>query len=155
MKFSPNQPLCLSREVVSRTVAGLAGIAILALAAPAQAANLTIAVTGIEQTTGSLNVAVYASAETFRKQTIKAVRVPASAAKVSIDLGDLPAGDYAVMVFQDLNGNLQLDTNLLGMPKEPWGGSLQGKSVFGAPAWNDVRFALPQSGLEVGVPLFK
>lgn len=34
---------------------------------------------------------------------------------------DIPAGKYVVAVFQDLNGNGELDTNFFGVPKEPYG----------------------------------
>lgn len=34
---------------------------------------------------------------------------------------DLPAGEYAVMVYNDENGNGQLDRNFIGIPREPMG----------------------------------
>jgi len=66
---------------------------------------------------------------------------------------DLASGSYAIMVFHDVNSNDKLDTNLLGMPKEPWGGSLQGKSVFGAPGWNDTKFELTDAGKSIDIML--
>jgi len=57
-------------------------------------------------------------------------------------MSDLPAGEYAIMLFQDLDSNEELDTNLMGIPREPWGGSLQGKTIMRAPEWNDVKFKI-------------
>jgi uncharacterized protein (DUF2141 family) len=34
---------------------------------------------------------------------------------------DLPAGEYAVSVFQDTNSNKELDTRVFGLPAEPIG----------------------------------
>jgi uncharacterized protein (DUF2141 family) len=43
----------------------------------------------------------------------------------------LPAGEYVIAVYQDTNGNNDLDSNLFGFPKEPfgmtnWNGGLPG-----------------------------
>ena len=57
------------------------------------------------------------------------------------------------MVFHDLNSNGKLDSNLFGIPKEPWGGSLQGKSVFGAPGWTDTQFELTDAGKTITIEL--
>ncbi|MEZ5651679.1 MAG: DUF2141 domain-containing protein [Burkholderiaceae bacterium] len=120
---------------------------------PATAATLTVEITDISQARGTLNIALYDSEQTFRKTQARGVRVPAKADTVSVEIADLAAGHYAVLVFHDLNDNHQLDTNLLGMPKEPWGGSLQGRTVFGTPAWKDVQFELPGAGAPILVRL--
>ena len=58
---------------------------------------------------------------------------------MTVSFEDVPDGDYAVMLFHDIDGDETLDRNLLGVPREPWTGSLIGP-VFGAPGWDDVRF---------------
>jgi len=57
------------------------------------------------------------------------------------------------MVYHDVNDNAKLDTNLLGLPTEPWGASLQGKRVFGAPGWKDTRFELSESDFSLTIRL--
>ena len=45
---------------------------------------------------------------------------------------NLPDGDFAFCVYQDLNSDGSLNTNLIGIPKEPFGFSnYNGKSVPG------------------------
>jgi len=44
----------------------------------------------------------------------------------------LPEGEYVVSVFQDLNDNAKLDTNFIGIPKEPIGmTNYHGKGIPG------------------------
>lgn len=135
-------------------LAGAAAIAIVAASmlasVSALAADLSIRVEPIKEATGTLQVAVYGSEATFRKEAVRQVRLPAKAGTMSVRITDLPPGSYAVMLFQDTNGNDKLDTNMLGIPKEPWGGSLQ-RSVMGAPAWSDTRFDVPETGKEITI----
>ena len=42
----------------------------------------------------------------------------------------------------DVNGNDALDSNIVGMPTEPYGFSNNAQGSFGPPAWQDARFAL-------------
>ena len=143
--------------LLTRSFSAVVGVVLsgVVLAAPsvAAAADLTVNVSNISQARGTIQVAVYGSEADFRKTPLRGMREPATVGTVKIVVSDLPAGDYAVMVFQDLDGNDKLDTNLLGMPKEPWGGSLQGKSVFGAPGWSDAVFKLSQAGATIEVGL--
>ncbi len=126
----------------------------LAFATPVSAADLSLKVNKIVQAEGELQIAVYSSEATFRKTSVHSLRHPVTApGEVSLVIKDLPAGEYAVMVFHDLNGNRTLDTNLFGVPKEPWGGSFGGKRVFGAPGWQDVRFSLGEPGETVSIDL--
>jgi uncharacterized protein (DUF2141 family) len=54
----------------------------------------------------------------------------------------LPAGNYAVSAYQDLNGNGKLDKNLVGIPSEPYGFSNNARPKFRAPNWDETRFEL-------------
>jgi uncharacterized protein (DUF2141 family) len=53
------------------------------------------------------------------------------AAAIRIVEVSLPAGEYAMVVYQDTNGNNELDSGLFSIPKEPfgitnWNGGLPG-----------------------------
>jgi uncharacterized protein (DUF2141 family) len=60
---------------------------------------------------------------------------------------NLPFGEYALLVFQDLNQNGALDHNLLRIPAEPLGLSNNFKpSIFtGPPEFSDIAFQFSQS----------
>lgn len=120
---------------------------------PTMAADLRLSVQGIEAAQGTLRIAVYASEADFRENMLRSLALPAAPGTMSATFEDLSAGEYAVMLYQDLNDNEEIDTNLLGIPKEPWGGSLNGTQVLGPPDWADVKFSLPAGGSDIQVLL--
>ncbi|MCA2976989.1 MAG: DUF2141 domain-containing protein [Myxococcaceae bacterium] len=67
------------------------------------------------------------------------LRVEASAEPVCV-WQRLPAGDYAVSVIQDENGNGDLDSNFLGVPLEGYGASNNVLPPTSGPLWSDSRF---------------
>lgn len=92
--------------------------------------------------TGRLAIALFDTAEDYATQT-NAVR----RAWLGIDDGrsrwtveDLPEGEYALIAYQDLNGNEQIDMRLLGMPKEPVGVSNDARGLFGPPRFEAAKF---------------
>jgi len=99
--------------------------AILAFALPAlaAAADLEIALQGLITDKGEVGIALFSSADGFPMDNAKAaarVWVPAQRENLQYRFEGLAPGTYAVAVSQDLNGNRKLDTNWVGMPKEPW-----------------------------------
>jgi uncharacterized protein (DUF2141 family) len=119
----------------------------------AAAAELTLSIEPVSELRGTVQVAVFASEAQFRKEAVRALRLPATASSLTAKLTDLPPGDYAITVFHDRNGNDRLDTNLLGMPREPWGASSGQKPLAGPPSWADTRFVLPATGTHVRIRL--
>ena len=55
---------------------------------------------------------------------------------------DVPPGSWAVLAYQDENNNGELDRNLIGMPKEPYGFSRDARSKFGPPRFEDAVIEL-------------
>jgi uncharacterized protein (DUF2141 family) len=68
--------------------------------------------------------------------------VPIKDGLAKIEIPELPPGTYAVAVFHDANGNGKLDTNFLGIPKEPTGASRDPKPRMGPPKFTDCSFDL-------------
>ena len=117
------------------------------------AADLTVKIPAVEEAKGTISMAVYDSEKNFSKTVLIGVTEAAVKGEMLFSIPDLPAGEYAVMVYQDINGNDKLDSNLLGMPKEPWGASLEGTRIFGAPKWADTQFSLPEGGTTITINL--
>lgn len=80
---------------------------------------------------------------------VAALRIPARAGSTTVALDSLPAGEYAIRVMQDLDANGELNTNLVGLPLEPWGISNDALGRFGPPRWEDARFAFPEVTTQV------
>ncbi|MEO1174008.1 MAG: DUF2141 domain-containing protein, partial [Myxococcota bacterium] len=86
-----------------------------------EAATLDIVVEGLE-TKGRLRLALVDSEDTWRGKGEPLVginaRVTASTMKFRFEV---PAGKMAVRLYHDENANGELDSNMLGIPKEGYG----------------------------------
>ena len=65
----------------------------------------------------------------------------------------LPPDRYAVSVYLEENNNKKLDTNFLGIPKEPVGGSNNPKSRMGTPHFDDSVFTFDSTHSTVVIKL--
>ena len=107
---------------------------------------LIIEITGLKEASGDVYVAVFNSDETFLgDEPVQAKKVVIAEALdgevVSTEL-ELPMGDYAFSAFHDKDGDGELDTNLVGMPKEPIAMSNNAVGKFGPPDYDDAVFTL-------------
>lgn len=104
---------------------------------------LALAVTNVQQASGTIWVGVYESSEDFLnrdKARLVACRVNATGS-VTMDIDGLVEGkEYALGLFHDLNDNGELDTNWLGLPAEPWAFSGQLRSKLRLPRFGEVSF---------------
>ncbi|CAH0994075.1 hypothetical protein EMA8858_00182 [Emticicia aquatica] len=66
---------------------------------------------------------------------------PNKIGEATLSLTDIPTGEYALAVYQDLNGNKQLDTNIIGFPKEPFGFSQNVRPKFSAPDYDECKIS--------------
>lgn len=62
-----------------------------------------------------------------------------------ITLSDLPAGQYALSCFQDIDDNGYLTKNWAGIPAEPYGFSNQARPKFRAPNWSEAVFTVSKN----------
>jgi len=119
-----------------------------------QAADLSVTITGIREPEGHLLVAVVDSATAWDEQgePVARRRVPADGERISLEIPDLPAGDYAIQVAHDENDNGGLDFNLLGIPTEGYGFS-NNPDVRRRPTFDEARFTLGADGASIVVEL--
>ena len=94
--------------------------------------------------TGSVMVALYNSEAAYGGDAaVAAMAVPANGPVVA-RFENLPAGDYAVKSFHDVNGDGEMTTNPFGMPIEPYAFSNNAVGNMGPARWAAARF--PVSG---------
>jgi uncharacterized protein (DUF2141 family) len=116
-------------KTLLNTIALIAGLQLTAAAATIttptnddpQTHKLTIRVDNVKLRQGTVNVAIYtaetsATGSAYRKARLV---IPASG-EIEVNFDELPAGQYAVRMFQDVNSNLKLDYKG-PMPSEPFG----------------------------------
>jgi uncharacterized protein (DUF2141 family) len=68
--------------------------------------------------------------------------VPAKTGTVTIDVPDVPAGNWAVMAYHDENGNEKFDRNAMGMPIEGYGFSNGAAGKYGPPQFRQAALAV-------------
>ncbi|ADB36406.1 DUF2141 domain-containing protein [Spirosoma linguale] len=111
------------------------------LAAPGDSATykLTIDFTNVTKRTGTLYVGLVNDAADFNGNSYRKTRIQIPATgDFQVKFDQLPAGRYAVKVFQDLNDNQKLDkTNQ--MPTEPFGFS-NVTMLMGPPSFEESAF---------------
>jgi uncharacterized protein (DUF2141 family) len=125
----------------------------LLLTGATQAAELTVTVLGVQHAEGKVMVAAYKAPERFLKQPSAVAWTDAQPGSVQATLHDLAPGEYAVSLYQDRNRNLQLDSNLLGIPTEPYGFSNDAVGKFGPPSFEQARILVPQEGGQITITL--
>lgn len=116
--------------------------------APAESAaepgTLTVTVTNIRNDKGQIGCSLYASKDGFPSEPKKArvvVFVQQRSGKATCRFKGVKAGTYAVSVMHDENEDGELETSLVGRPKEWWGVSNDVPAErFGPPKYEKARF---------------
>ncbi len=113
----------------------------LAAAGAAQAEPVTFQFeTG--QRGGAIMVAVFDSASAYnggRPVASEMIRVSGPSAEITLDL---PAGAYGMKAFHDVDGDGRMNTNMFGMPIEPYAFSNNAVGNMGPAGWDRVRFTV-------------
>jgi len=128
-------------------------IAMLTVGASAAQHTLRMEIKGVTSTEGKVSAALYADQKSFLKfdKVFKAVSSKAVKGVTTLIIEDIPEGNYAVAVFHDKNGNGKLDTNILGIPKEPVAFSNAKMKTFGPPKFSECAFRITKD-IEITIP---
>jgi uncharacterized protein (DUF2141 family) len=104
--------------------------------------KVVIVIENVKEIKGSIRMAVYSSEETFMKKSIASKSVNVNTKTVSIIFEDIKPGEYAISTYHDVNGNAKLDSNFMGIPKEPYGFSNNARGMFGPPSYTNAKFKI-------------
>ena len=117
--------------------------------------NLEVVVDGVSNDRGNVRMVVFSEADAgLFPDHFPPLRqsIAATDEAITFHFNNLIAGRYAILVFQDENGNEILDRNLLGIPKERWG--ITGKRPFGsAPRFEESTFVLDSKHQKITIHL--
>jgi len=129
----------------SQCLAGLMLVGLLGAGA-AQAADLNISIRNLRSDTGTVYVALYDNAESFknRNKGLAGQYIPVHGSSVTATFRGLQPGRYALSVFHDESGSGKLDTNLLGLPTERYGFSRDAVGNLGAPSFDAAAIDLKE-----------
>ena len=110
--------------------------------ASAAATELSVEIKGIASNSGDVYVAIYDKAEKWMKTSLSSAKVAAKKGSVSVSFKDLPEGDYAISLYHDENGNGKMDSNVIGMPTEPYAFSNDAAGNFGPASFEQAKFTV-------------
>jgi len=134
----------------------LVGAALLAVS-QVSAATLTVVISDIRSDIGVLNIGVYDNkndwlgSSTVQKRSLQVLGN--SVGGVVTTSFKVEPGEYAISVHHDDNDNGKMDTNFIGIPKEPTGLSNGAVPKFGPPKYKDAAFRVGGEDLEMPIKL--
>jgi uncharacterized protein (DUF2141 family) len=124
---------------------------------PAQAADITVEILPLPSTEGTVMVSLFDRPADFPRAGVYNQQITASRQVAGQPLllvfTQLPPGRYAIAAFQDKDGNAKLNTNLMGIPNEPFGFSNNAKASFGPPNFDSAAFEVGPQGARVNLTL--
>jgi len=117
------------------------------------AAELNVTVTGLRSTQGEVHVALYDDPGRFpeNEKYIADEIVTAKADEVTVTFKGLAAGNYALAVYHDENGNREFDQIIFGIPLEGYGFSNGATVFFGPPDFEDAAVTLDEPAAEIAI----
>ena len=109
--------------------------------------HFTVEVSDLVTDKGSVYLGLYNKKDGFLKENtaFANAKVKTTGNKISYTFKNLPLGDYAVAVYQDVNNNGKCDRNMIGYPTEGFGFSKNYRPKLSAPTFDDVKIAIIQS----------
>jgi uncharacterized protein (DUF2141 family) len=137
----------------------LVGSSVLGAAVPAappvETAPVTVVVSSLVSTTAAVRLYFYNTREGFLKSGkwafSKSVK-PEGKREFSLPV-DLPKGEWAVAITQDMNNNDKVDKNFLGIPTEPYAFSNNIRPTVAAPGFDECKFVVDGPGKVVSIVL--
>ncbi len=94
---------------------------------------------------GQIAFALFDAADKFLKIPIRSDAKAVKNNKVIVEFDDIPKGNYSFSYYHDLNSNGELDTNFMGVPKEPYGFSNDQKGGFGPPSFEEAMIRIDKN----------
>ncbi len=114
------------------------------VSASARTGAVVVAVSGVRGDTGEVACALFSAAAGFPLDTsgARVLRQRSRPGGVECRFDGLLPGTYAVAAFHDLDGDLEVDRTVLGVPREAWGVSDDVRPRLRAPRFREAAFVL-------------
>ncbi len=117
----------------------------------APASPLIIHVDGLESNKGSVRAELTTDAHYDSDGNVRAAVLPIEDREAHWTVDDLPPGTYAVRLYHDEDDDGELDTNMFGVPQEPFGFSNNARGNMGPPDFEDAAFTLGSDSLSMTI----
>jgi uncharacterized protein (DUF2141 family) len=130
----------------------LLGAGLAAFRPAEQPSAFTIEVVNIEKNRGKVVVELYNDKAGWLLKPFRRLALAPDASALTASFA-VPPGKYAVSIYQDTNGNGELDMNFLSIPKEPIGFGNNYKP-FGQPKFESALIAYTPGSKPAAIKLF-
>lgn len=112
------------------------------LSISAQSGIIKIEIEGIKNSKGIMQIGLYNAEADFPdfEKIFKGASPKPNTSGVVYSFNNIPAGTYAIALWQDENEDKELNKNLFGVPKEKYGFSNNVFGSFGPPDFKDASF---------------
>lgn len=122
---------------------------------PTEAQSVTVVVSSLVSTQSTVKLYFYNTAAGFLKSGkwafSRSVK-PEGKNEFSLPV-ELPKGEWAVAITQDLNNNNKVDKNFIGIPTEPYAFSNNVRPTVAAPGFDECKFTVDGPGKVVSIVL--
>ncbi|MCB2380066.1 DUF2141 domain-containing protein [Hymenobacter sp. BT635] len=111
---------------------------------PAATSLVSVVVTDLPSTKATVKLYFYNVKDNFLKRgsyTLLKYVKPAGSKQITLPI-DLPNGEWAVALTQDLNNNDLVDKNFLGIPTEPYAFSNNVRPKLAPPEFEECKFTV-------------
>ena len=108
--------------------------------------TLIVEVGNVRSDKGTVHVDICRETQFLKDDCAWSGNARAQTGTTRVVITNLPAGRYAAQVFQDENGNKQVDRGMFGIPKEGVGFSNDAKIRFGPPKFAEAAFGYDGAG---------
>lgn len=146
-KITTPKQIILSLAALSALLAGPATIA-----RSQTPPSVTISVTGIASQQGFIMAALYDEAG-WRGTPVAVAQTPAQDGTVTLLVRAPSPGRYGIKLFHDVDSDGELNTNLVGIPTEPYGFSNNAPPQFGPPSFGAAAFDIGPDGADQAISL--
>lgn len=121
LRYSNSREIQLMKSLLKCAFITAFMTTVLLLSAQTEELQVQVEITTIQVGGGNLYIAIYNSSDSMKKENpFRKAMIDDRSASKTLEFS-LPPGDYVVSVFQDENNNGKLDSNFIGIPKEPVG----------------------------------
>lgn len=101
--------------------------------------KIEVVVKNIQENKGTVRVALFNNDKDFLKKPLEGKSMKVTGNELRFVFDNLKPGDYAVSILHDENDNGEMDSNLVGMPKEGFAFGNNAMGTFGPPAFKDAK----------------
>lgn len=104
--------------------------------------KIEVTVKNIRSVNGQILVGLFSNEDDFLKKPVQGKEVKVTGTDMVVVFNGLPAGDYALSIVHDENENGEMDTNMIGIPKEGFAFGNNSMGTFGPPSFDKAKVTI-------------